>query len=156
MKGNKDVIQFLNKILKNELTAINQYFLHSRIIQDWGLDSLAKKIYDESIEERQHADLLIKRILFLGGLPNLQDLNKIFIGQNIQEIFESDLKLELSGHKDLIEAVQLAEEVKDFVSRELFVKIMDNEEEHIDWLETQLKLIKNISAENYQSQFLKG
>lgn len=149
MKGDKKVIQFLNKVLANELTAINQYFLHSRMLRDWGITKLAEKEYEESIDEMKHADQLIERILFLEGLPNLQDLNKLLIGEHVQEILECDLKLEMNGHKDLKEAIIYCEEVKDFGSRELFRSILDSEEEHIDFLETQLEMIRQMGLENY-------
>lgn len=154
MKNNKEVIDLLNKILKNELSAINQYFLHSRITENWGLIKLSKKIYDESIEEMQHADELIKRILFLEGLPNLQDLNKLLIGEDVKEIIECDLKIEYLAHNDLKKGIKLCEEHNDFVSRELLVKISQNEEEHIDWLETQLELIMRVGIENYQQSHM--
>ncbi len=149
MKGDKKIIQFLNEALKKELTAINQYFLHSRIMDDWGISKLAKHEYNESIEEMQHADELIKRILFLEGLPNLQDLGKLYIGQTVPEIMECDLKLEVDGAEHYREAVAYAEEVKDFVSRDLFAKILSDEEGHIDYLETQIKMIENMGLQNY-------
>lgn len=149
MKGDKTVIEHMNRILKNELTAINQYFLHSRILADWGVSKLAKKEYAESIEEMEHADWLIKRILFLEGLPNLQDLNKLRIGENVKEILECDLAVEHDAIPDLREAVAYAESIRDFVSRDLFQKILDNEEEHVDYLETQLGLIERIGLEHF-------
>lgn len=149
MKGDKKVIQYLNKVLGNELTAINQYFLHSRMYKDWGITKLAAKEYEESIDEMKHADQLIERILFLEGLPNLQDLNKLLIGENVKEMIECDLNLEMIAHKDLKEAVIHCETVKDFTSRELFRGILDSEEEHIDWLETQLDMIERMGLENY-------
>ena len=153
MKGDTRVIEFLNTVIKNELTAINQYFLHSRMLEDWGLDTLGKKEYQESIEEMQHADELIQRVLFLEGLPNLQDLGKLRIGENVREIFECDLKLEHQAIPDLRNAVQYCEEVRDYVSRELFEKILSDEEDHVDWLETQLDLMDKIGEQNYlQSQ----
>ena len=149
MKGDKKVIEFLNKALKNELTAINQYFLHSRILADWGVSKLAKYEYKESIEEMEHADWLIKRVLFLGGLPNLQELNKLMIGEDVREILECDLKLENNAIPDLRDAIEHCEKVRDYVSRDLFPKILDNEEEHLDYLETQLDLIKRIGLEHF-------
>lgn len=149
MKGDKKVIAYLNEALKKELTAINQYFLHSRILEDWGVTKLAKHEYKESIEEMQHADLLIKRILFLEGLPNLQELGKLMIGENVKETLECDLKLEIDGAKHYREAVAFADSVKDFVSRDLFAKILADEEHHIDYLETQLALVEQMGIQNY-------
>src|SRR3982750_3029974 len=134
LAGDPVTISFLNKVLKNELTAINQYFLHSRMLADWGLSILAHKEYEESIDEMKHADRLIKRVLFLGGLPNLQDLGKLLIGENVQEVLRCDLTLEQRAAADLKTAIAHCENVRDFVSRELFVHILENEEEHIDWL----------------------
>src|ERR1700744_4372918 len=147
--GDADVIRFLNVVLKNELTSINQYFLHSRMLADWGLSQLAKKEYEESIDEMKHADKLIQRVLFLGGLPNLQDLGKLMIGENVQELIACDLKLEQRAHPDLKDAIAHCEKVRDYVSRELFVHILENEEEHIDWLQTQLRLIEQMGIENF-------
>ncbi len=153
MKGDKKVIQYLNRILKNELTAINQYFLHARMCGNWGYQKLNKHEYDESIEEMKHADRLIERILFLEGLPNLQELGKIYIGETPQELIDCDLKLECEGVPLLREAITYCESVHDFVSRELLSDILENEEEHIDWLETQQTLIKEIGLPNWlQSQ----
>jgi bacterioferritin len=149
MKGDKQVIHFLNKVLGNELTAINQYFLHSRMYKDWGIVKLAAKEYEESIDEMKHADQLIERILFLDGLPNLQDLNKLMIGEHVQEMIESDLKIEHLAHKDLKDAIVQCESVQDYTSRELFRNILDSEEEHIDWLETQLTMISQMGIQNY-------
>src|SRR5580658_6136527 len=153
MKGDPKIIKHLNLVLKNELTAINQYFLHSRMFGNWGLKRLEEYEYHESIDEMKHADRLVKRVLFLEGLPNLQDLGKLLIGENIQECLECDLKLELMAHKDLKVAIADSEIVGDYVSRELFKSIQESEEEHIDFLETQLDLIKRIGVQNYcQSQ----
>jgi bacterioferritin len=149
MKGDAKVIEFLNAVLKNELTAINQYFLHSRMLQDWGVSELGAKEYEESIEEMKHADDLIARILFLEGLPNLQDLGKLKIGEDVADILNCDLKLELEGLPVLRNAVEHAEEVRDYVSRDLFRHILAEEEEHVDWLETQLGLIDKIGIENF-------
>lgn len=150
MKGDRVVIQHLNTILGNELVAINQYFLHARMLQDWGLDKLGKHEYEESIDEMKHADMLIKRVLFLEGIPNLQDLGKLLIGENVREILECDLKLEMKGIPDLKAAIAYCETVGDYGSRELCENILESEEEHIDWLETQLSLIDKVGLENYQ------
>jgi bacterioferritin len=150
MKGDKQVIQFLNKVLRQELTAINQYFLHARIFKNWGLKKLDEHEYHESIDEMKHADRLIERILFLEGLPNLQDIGNLRIGENTREILECDLALELDAVPVLREAIAHAEAVKDYVSRELFESILESEEEHIDWLETQIELVGRVGLENYQ------
>jgi bacterioferritin len=144
-----EIIELLNRVLKNELTAINQYFLHAKILEDQGFDRLAKKEKSESIEEMEHADWVIERILFLEGLPNLQNLGKLLIGENIQEMLECDLKLEFIALPELREAIQSCETHGDFVSRDLFAKILAAEEEHVDWLETQLGLIDKVGLENY-------
>jgi len=149
MKGDKKVIQYLNKAIRNELTAINQYFLHARMYENWGLKELNEKEYQESVDEMKHADALIKRVLFLEGLPNLQDLGKLKIGENTEEMLRCDLELELEAVPLLREAVEYCEQVKDYVSRELFEDILESEEEHIDWLETQLELIEKVGLKNY-------
>jgi bacterioferritin len=136
-------------VLKNELTAINQYFLHSRMLADWGLSHLAHKEYEESIDEMKHADRLIKRVLFLGGLPNLQDLGKLLIGENVREVLSCDLSLEMMGLPDLKLAITHCETVKDYISRGLFTDILESEEEHIDWIQTQMRLIEQMGIENF-------
>jgi bacterioferritin len=153
MKGNEKIIAHLNAALKNELTAINQYFLHSRMLKNWGLQRLASHEYEESIDEMKHADNLIQRILFLDGLPNLQSLHGLMIGENVREILECDKKLEDKAMPDLRAAITDCEKVDDYVSRMLFSSILESEEEHVDWLETNLELIEKIGLENYiQSQ----
>ncbi len=149
MKGDEKVIEFLNQALKNELTAINQYFLHARMLKDWGVSKLGDYEHKESIEEMNHADWLIERILFLGGLPNLQDLGKLRIGESVEEILKCDLALEEDAIPLLRDAMEHCEKVRDYVSRDLFGKILDNEEEHVDYIETQFDLIERIGIQNY-------
>jgi len=149
MKGDAKVIEFLNQALKNELTAINQYFLHARMLKDWGVSKLGDYEHKESIEEMNHADWLIERVLFLGGLPNLQDLGKLRIGESVEEILKCDLALEEDAIPLLRDAMEHCEKVRDYVSRDLFGKILDNEEEHVDYIETQFDLIERIGIQNY-------
>jgi len=156
MKGDTKVIELLNKCLGNELIAINQYFLHAKMYKDWGMTNLYEHEYHESIDEMKHADVLTDRILFLEGLPNLQDLGALRIGENTKEMLECDLALEHDAVPDLKNGIKYAESIGDFVSRDLFQKILESEEEHIDWLETQLGLIDKMGIENYiQAQIVK-
>lgn len=149
MQGDKKVINHLNQVIKNELTAINQYFLHARMYKNFGLKELGEHEYHESVDEMKHADELIERVLFLEGLPNLQDLGKLRIGENPKEMLEADLALEMEALPDLKAAIDYCESVKDYISRELFESILESEEEHVDWLETQLELIDKVGLENY-------
>lgn len=157
MKTDAGIIEHLNKILFNELVAINQYFLHSRMFKDWGLHRLADHEYHESIEEMQHADTLVQRILFLEGLPNLQSLGRLRIGESVPEALRGDLALELDAIPDLRAAIEYCEGQRDYVSRDLLRHILDNEEEHVDWLETQLALVEKVGLENFlQTQIGEG
>ena len=149
MKGDGKVIEHLNKVLRNELTAINQYFLHARMYKNWGLHKLNEHEYSESIDEMKHADVLIERILFLEGLPNMQDIGKLLIGQQPREMLQCDLDLERMAVPDLKDAIAYCEQCADYVSRELFENILESEEEHIDWLETQFDRIERVGIENY-------
>lgn len=149
MKGHPQAIDWLNRILENELTAINQYFLHARMCKNWGYESLGKKIYAESIDEMKHADVLVTRILFLEGLPNLQSLGKLMIGESVREVLRCDLELERIAHPALKEAIAFMESIGDYISRELLEDILESEEEHIDWLETQLRLMDELGDPNY-------
>jgi len=149
MKLSQDVIRVLNDVLRNELTAINQYFLHAKMFADWGIKGLAEVEHHESIDEMKHADKLIERILFLEGLPNLQELGKLYIGEDVQEALKCDLRLEMEATPVLREGIALCEKEGDFISRELLEDILESEEEHIDWLETQLGLIEKTGIENY-------
>ena len=149
MKGDAKVIDYLNRVLKNELTAINQYFLHARMADNWGLTKLYKKEYEESIDEMKHADKLIKRVLFLEGLPNLQDLGKLYIGENVREMLECDLRLEHEAIPLLREAIAHCESCSDYITRELLEDILEGEEEHVDWLDTHLALLDKIGEPNF-------
>lgn len=150
MKGSKAIIDALNSVLTKELTAINQYFLHARMLQNWGLEKLGKLEYDASIDEMKHADMVIKRILFLEGLPNLQKLDKLRIGQNVQEVILADLEVEYAAIPHLKKCIQLAEKEADYATRDLFLSILKSEEHHVDWLETQRDLYKLVGPQNYQ------
>ena len=154
MKSDATVLKHLNRALGNELVAINQYFLHSRMFQDWGLNKLADKEYEESIDEMKHADQLVQRILFLEGLPNLQSLGKLFIGENTREMLECDLQLEMVACHDLRAGIAYCESVQDYATRDLLNSILVSEEEHVDWLESQLGLIDRVGIENYQQSMI--
>lgn len=157
MRGNPQIIAELNKLLKNELTAINQYFLHARMMKHWGFERLGKKIYDESIGEMKHADRLIQRILLLEGLPNLQDLGRLGIGETVPECLNADLRLETAARTDVVAAIAACESAQDYVSREIAVDILDDAEAHIDFLETELALLEKVGEQNYlQTQIGEG
>jgi bacterioferritin len=154
MKGDATVIDYLNRALTNELTAINQYFLHARMFKNWGLNKLNEYEYRESIDEMKHADRLIERVLFLEGLPNLQQLGKLYIGENVPEMLKCDLRLEMEAIPLLREAIKYCESIGDYTTRDLLVAIMDSEEEHVEWIETQLHLIDQIGLQNYQQSMM--
>jgi bacterioferritin len=157
MRGNPQIIAELNKLLKNELTAINQYFLHARMMKHWGFERLGKKIYDESIGEMKHADRLIQRILLLEGLPNLQDLGRLGVGETVPECLNADLRLETAARTDVVAAIAACESAQDYVSREIAVDILDDAESHIDFLETELALLEKVGEQNYlQTQIGEG
>ena len=153
MKGDPKVVDYLNRVLTNELTAINQYFLHARMFRHWGLTKLNEYEYHESVDEMKHADKLINRILFLEGLPNLQQLNKLYVGEDTPDVLKCDLRMEIGAIPLLREAITYCESSNDYISRELLEDILDGEEEHVDWLETQIELITKVGLQNYmQSQ----
>ncbi len=149
MRGDPAIIRLLNTVLTNELTAVNQYYLHARMYENWGFKRLGKITYDESIGEMKHADMLIKRVLFLDGLPNLQDLHKLSIGETVPEALKADLQLEVNGRVTLVDGIKLCEDSRDYISRELLEHILDDTEEHIDYLETQLSLLASLGEQNY-------